>query len=89
MSAYYHAAPCTRLADDPVPGVRLMRGGEDQCRCGEYLNRLSPAEARTLGADLILAANTSDAQWDAPGPRARDSDNDHRFDSAGTDGYEL
>lgn len=61
----YEAAPCSRLAGDPEPGVRLMRQEE-------ALNRLSPAEARTLGADLILAANASVAQWDAPGPRARD-----------------
>jgi hypothetical protein len=69
--ALYDAAPCSRLAGDPVPGVRLMRAGEQQCRCGEFLNRLSPDEARELGADLIMAANASVAQWDAPGPRAR------------------
>jgi hypothetical protein len=75
MSAYlYSAAPCSRLAGDPAPGVRLMRVHEDRCACGEFLNRLSPAEARTLGADLILCANASEAQWDAPGPRARDEE---------------
>jgi hypothetical protein len=70
--SFYAAAPCSRLADDPAPGVRLMRTGDDKCACGEFLNRLSPAEARALGADLILAANTSEAQWNAPGPRAKD-----------------
>lgn len=70
--AFYDAAPCSRLAGDEAPGVRLMRLGEEKCHCGEFLNRLSPAEARSLGADLILSANASEAQWDAPGPRAKD-----------------
>ena len=72
MSAYYHVAPCSRLAGDPAPGVRLMRGDGEPVLGGGLLGRLSPAEARTLGGDLILAANASEAQWDAPGPRARD-----------------
>lgn len=72
MSSYlYSAAPCSRLAGDPAPGVRLMRGDGEPVLGGGLLGRLSPAEARSLGADLILAANTSEAQWDAPGPRAR------------------
>ena len=68
----YTAAPCSRLAGDPRPGVRLMRGdGEQPCGRG-LLGRLTPQEARDLGADLILCANASEAQWDAPGPRAKD-----------------
>ena len=54
MTPFYGAKPCGK--DDPAPGVHLMRA--DGC-----LGRLSPGEARNLGADLILAANTSEAQW--------------------------
>ena len=60
MSDLYSVKPCVH--DDPAPGVHLMRAGV-------LLNRLSPAEARSLGADLILAANTSEAQW----PVSRDT----------------
>jgi len=44
----YSVRPC-RSSADPEPGVRLSRAGE-------LLNRLTPDEARSLGADLILAA---------------------------------
>jgi hypothetical protein len=60
----FAAAPCSRLADDPEPGVRISRPGASW--------RLTPTEARELGGDLILCANASEAQWDAPGPRAKD-----------------
>ena len=65
MSAYYHAAPCTRLAGDPAPGVRLMRGDREPVLGGGLLGRLSPQEARDLGEDLILCAYASEAQWDS------------------------
>jgi hypothetical protein len=65
MSAgFYDIAPCSRLAGDDEPGVRLTW-------TTGALSRLSPSDARGLGADLILAANASEAQWDAPGPRVR------------------
>jgi hypothetical protein len=63
--SYYDAAPCSRLARDPAPGVRLSQAGV-------LIGRITPREARELGAELILCANASEAQWDAPGPRAKD-----------------
>jgi hypothetical protein len=80
----YSVRPCG-ARNDPAPGVQLMRQGEN-------LNRLSPAEARELGAELILAAGASEAQWDQGSPAATpepDHDNDYRFEQAGVDGYEL
>ena len=75
----YDVAPCSRLAGDPTPGVRLMRGeGVRAPADGGLIGRLTPAEARGLGADLILAANASEAQWDAPGPRARTEPQEQR-----------
>ena len=53
----YGIKVCTRLAGDEAPGVTVRWPGE--------LGYLSPADARSLGADLILAANASEAQWDA------------------------
>jgi hypothetical protein len=41
-------------------------------QAGVLIGRITPREARELGAELILCANTSEAQWDAPGPRAKD-----------------
>lgn len=51
----YWVRPCN-ARDDPEPGVRLERAGE-------LMNRLSPTEARELGAEMILAAGASETQW--------------------------
>jgi hypothetical protein len=68
--------------------VELTRNG------GERINRLSVDEARKLAVRLLAAA--SESQHTQAGDatrqyqmRQRDPDNDHRFDGAGTDGYEL
>jgi hypothetical protein len=45
----------TQVATEGPPGVALFR-------LGEFLNRLSPREARQLGLDLILQAEIADGQ---------------------------
>ena len=57
----YAARPLSSK-DGPAPGVRLERCGED-LNSGGVPNQLSLDEARELGADLILAAGASEAQW--------------------------
>jgi hypothetical protein len=56
----FEVTPCTRRLGGDAPGVILMKARE-------ALGRLSPDEARSLGAGLIVAADASEAQWDAPG----------------------
>ena len=59
MSTYLYSARPLSAKDEPAPGAALMRGTE-------RLGRLSPVEARELGAELILAASASEAQWPQP-----------------------
>ena len=56
VGGLYSVRPCSRMLGDPEPGVRLQR-------MGKMLNRLTPDEARELGAEMILAAGASETQW--------------------------
>lgn len=75
----YSVRPCSTRTD-PAPGVQLMRQGQN-------LNRLSPAEARELGAELILAAGASEAQWPASEAEAEEDEDTAMLGAGWSDMY--